>query len=117
MSDEKIRNFVMERSRLIAVIGLDGNTFKPHTGTKTSVLFIQKWDEKINPQIEDYEVFMAVSENSGKDNSGLEIYETDENGGRKLDDHNHLVQKHDLRDIAKAFEKWAKKQELSFWKL
>lgn len=116
-SDEKIRNFIMERVRLIAVIGLDGNTFKPHTGTKTSVLFIQKWDEKINPEVEDYEIFMAVSENSGKDNSGFEKYEKDENGERKLDEHNHLIQEHDLKEIAEAFEKWAKKQKLSFWKI
>ncbi|MEA5001760.1 MAG: N-6 DNA methylase [Endomicrobiaceae bacterium] len=116
-SDEKIRNFIMERARLVAVVGLDGNTFKPHTSTKTSVLFIQKWDEKTNPRVDDYEIFMAVSENSGKDNSGLEIYETDDKGERKLDEHNHLIQKHDLKEIAEAFEKWAKKQKLSFWKI
>jgi len=116
-SDEKIRNFVMEKARLIAVVGLDGNTFKPHTGTKTSVLFIQKWDEKINPKMDDYEIFMAVSENSGKDNSGLEMYVKDELGERKLDEHNHLIQKHDLKEIAEAFEKWAKGQGLSFWKI
>lgn len=115
-SDERIREFIMERARLIAVVGLDGNTFKPHTGTKTSVLFIQKRDEKINPKVNDYEIFMAVSECSGKDNSGEEIYEIDENGERKLDEHNHLVQKHDLSDIAYEFEKWAKEQWLSFWK-
>jgi type I restriction enzyme M protein len=107
----------MERARLIAVVGLDANTFKPHTGTKTSVLFVQKWDDEINPKVEDYPIFMAVSENSGKDNSGQEIYEVDEvTGERKLDEHNHLIQKHDLDDIAFAFEKWAKKQKLSFWK-
>jgi type I restriction enzyme M protein len=116
-SDEKIREFVMERARLVAVVGLDGNTFKPHTGTKTSVLFIQKWDEEINPKVDDYEVFMAVSECSGKDNSGLEMYETDEKGERKLDEHNHLIQKHDLKEIAEAFEKWAKEQGLSFWSI
>jgi len=115
-SDEKIRNFVMEKARLVAVVGLDGNTFKPHTGTKTSVLFVQKWDDVINPKVNDYEIFMAVSECSGKDNSGLEIYETDEKGERKLDEHNHLIQKHDLKDIAEAFEKWAKGQGLSFWR-
>ncbi|MCK5040048.1 MAG: N-6 DNA methylase [Candidatus Aenigmarchaeota archaeon] len=115
-SDERIRNFVMENARLLAVVGLDGNTFKPHTGTKTSVLFVQKWDDEINPKVEDYPVFMAVSENSGKDNSGEEIYELDENGGRKLDEHGHLKQKHDLKDIALEFEKWAKKESLSFWR-
>lgn len=114
-SDEKIRNFIMERARLIAVVGLDSNTFKPHTGTKTSVLFVQKWDEKINPKKDEYEIFMAVSENSGKDNSGTEIYEIDERGERKLDEHNHLIQKHDLKQIAEAFEKWAKEQKLSFF--
>jgi len=115
-SDERIRDYIMERVRLIAVVGLDVNTFKPHTGTKTSVLFVQKWDEKINPKQEDYNIFMAVSENSGKDNSGQEIYEKNEDGTLKLDEHNHLIQKHDLKDIAKAFEKWAKKEKLSFWR-
>lgn len=115
-SDERIRDFIMEKARLVAVVGLDGNTFKPHTGTKTSVLFVQKWDDKINPKTADYSVFMAVSENSGKDNSGQEIYETDENGNRKLDEHGHLIQKHDLKEIAFEFEKWAKEQKMSFWR-
>lgn len=120
-SDERIREFIMEHARLVAVVGLDGNTFKPHTGTKTSVLFVQKWDEDkssptYNPKQDDYAIFMAVSENSGKDNSGQEIYETDKSGDRVLDEHNHLVQKHDLNDIAYEFEKWAKKEGLSFWK-
>lgn len=119
-SDEKIREFIMNKARLIAVVGLDNNTFKPHTGTKTSVLFVQKWNEdknssNYNPKVDDYEIFMAVSEMSGKDNSGLEVYETNENGERKLDEHNHLIQKHDLKHIAEAFEKWAKEQKLSFW--
>jgi type I restriction enzyme M protein len=114
-SDSNVREFIMEKARLLAVIGLDGNTFKPHTGTKTSVLFIQKWHKEINPKVDDYPIFMAVSENSGKDNSGKEIYETDEFGERKLDEHNHLIQKHDLKDIAIEFEKWAKEEKLSFW--
>jgi type I restriction enzyme M protein len=114
-SDKRVRDFIMERARLIAVVGLDGNTFKPHTGTKTSVLFVQKWHDEINPYKEDYEIFMAVSEHSGKDNSGQEVYELDENGERKLDKHNHLIQKHDLKDIADEFETWAKGQKLSFW--
>ena len=120
-NDARIREFVMERARLIAVVGLDNNTFKPHTGTKTSVLFIQKWDEDknsetYNPKKEDYSIFMATSQNSGKDNSGEPIYELDENAERKLDANNHLVQQHDLHYIALAFEEWAKKEDLSFWR-
>ena len=62
------------------------------------------------------EIFMAVSENSGKDNSGDEVYETDEKGERKLDEHGHLIQKHDLDDIVFAFEKWGRENGLSFWR-
>jgi len=115
-SDQRIREYIMERARLIAVVGLDGNTFKPHTGTKTSVLFVQKWDDAVNPRLDDYPIFMAVSERSGKDNSGQEVYKTDGNGERVLDEYNHLIQDHDLDEIAYAFEKWAKDQKLSFWK-
>jgi type I restriction enzyme M protein len=45
ISDERIRRFITERCRVLAVVGLHGNTFKPHTGTKTSVLFLQKFTE------------------------------------------------------------------------
>ncbi|MDR2590274.1 MAG: N-6 DNA methylase [Oscillospiraceae bacterium] len=44
-SDLPIRNFIFDKARLLAVVGLDVNTFKPHTGTKTSVLFLQKYTE------------------------------------------------------------------------
>jgi type I restriction enzyme M protein len=43
-----IRNFLFSKARILAVVGLHGNTFKPHTGTKTSVVFLQKYtDEEI----------------------------------------------------------------------
>jgi type I restriction enzyme M protein len=41
-----IREWVLRKARLLAVVGLHGNSFKPHTGTKTSVLFIQKYTEE-----------------------------------------------------------------------
>ena len=41
-SDKHIRNFITQHGRILAVVGLHGNSFKPHTGTKTSVLFVQK---------------------------------------------------------------------------
>ncbi len=37
-----IREWILRQARLLAVVGLHPNTFKPHTGTKTSVLFVQK---------------------------------------------------------------------------
>src|SRR5207248_191303 len=45
-SDERIRRFIARRARILAVVGLHGNTFKPHTGTKTSVLFLQSYTDE-----------------------------------------------------------------------
>jgi type I restriction enzyme M protein len=41
-----IREWILKKARLLAVVGLHPNTFKPHTGTKTSVLFIQKYTQE-----------------------------------------------------------------------
>ncbi len=41
-----IREWILHKARLLAVVGLHPNTFKPHTGTKTSVLFVQKYTEQ-----------------------------------------------------------------------
>lgn len=45
-NDLFIRNFLFSQARLLAVVGLHGNTFKPHTGTKTSVVFLQKYTQE-----------------------------------------------------------------------
>jgi type I restriction enzyme M protein len=73
-SDKYIRDYIAEHCRILAVVGLHGNTFKPHTGTKTSVLFVQKWDDELCPKTEDYNIFFATQQIPGKNNSGEPIY-------------------------------------------
>ncbi len=47
-NDLPIRNFLFGKARILVVVGLHGNTFKPHTGTQTSLIFLQKYtDEEI----------------------------------------------------------------------
>lgn len=46
-----IREWILKKARLLAVVGLHPNTFKPHTGTKTSVLFVQKYTKQELEQI------------------------------------------------------------------
>ena len=43
VSAEQTRRYIMSRARILGVVGLHVNAFKPHTGTKTSVLFVQRW--------------------------------------------------------------------------
>ena len=141
-SEKNIRDFIAERCRILSVVGLHGNTFKPHTGTKTSVLFVQKWndDPKVGalcPRKDDYNIFFATMQKTGKDNSGDKVYRRivhkDEEGlsekekERKflLDPHDHLIVDHDLYNhegltedgIAEAFIEFAKKENLSFFEL
>lgn len=78
-SDKYIREYIAEHCRVLAVVGLHGNSFKPHTSTKTSVLFVQKWndDKKSNsycPKKDDYNIFFATQQISGKNNSGDPLY-------------------------------------------
>jgi len=121
-SDKYIRDFIASKCRILAVVGLHGNVFKPHTGTKTSVLFVQKWDEKLCPKKEDYPIFFATMQKSSKDNSGDKIYVKNLDGSNKLDSHDHLIVEHDLFNhdgitqdgIAEAFLEFAKKERLSF---
>ncbi len=128
-SDNYIREYIAERGRILAVVGLHVNTFKPHTGTKTSVLFVQKWNDdpkagQLCLKVEDYPIFFAVSEKSGKDNSGEYIYVKNGNGQRKLDKNGHFLIDHDLHNhdgelpdgVAEKFIEWAKSEKLSFWK-
>jgi type I restriction enzyme M protein len=123
-SDKHIREFITQHARILAVVGLHGNVFKPHTGTKTSVLFVQKWDDKLCPKVDDYPIFFATMQEPSKDNSGEKIFlkKKDivklselENKKNKvsdvaehyeatpkdldeyvLDKHGHLIVKHDL---------------------
>jgi type I restriction enzyme M protein len=122
---EWLREWFFEKARILAVVGLEGNTFKlpapaKGTGTKTSVLFLQKWEEKEEP-LEDYPIFMAVSKKSGKDNSGEYIFLNEKgqrikseggifetSGKLRLDD--------DLNEIAEAFIKFAKKEKFEWWR-
>ncbi|MFA6571109.1 MAG: N-6 DNA methylase [Bacteroidota bacterium] len=123
-SDKQIREFIAERCRILAVVGLHGNVFKPHTGTKTSVLFVQKWDVKLCPKVDDYPIFFATMQEPSKDNSGDKIFVRKKDFAKStkkeekvgvvaepidyydalpqnldeylLDTHGHLIVKHDL---------------------
>jgi len=125
-SDKNIRDYIAEHCRILAVVGLHGNVFKPHTGTKTSVLFVQKWDDKLCPKVDDYPIFFATMQEPSKDNSGEKIFvkksefpkaktsykdATDDGVAEPvahydetpinldeylLDTHGHLIVKHDL---------------------
>lgn len=127
-SDQRVREFIAERCRILAVVGLHPNSFKPHTGTKTSVLFVQKWnnDPKAGPlckKVDDYNIFFATQRKESKDTSGEKIIARTSDGKLLRDAHGHWVIQHDLfshdgltdEGIAEAFGEFGKKEKLSFF--
>jgi len=118
-SQEYVRKYIMKKARILAVVGLHGNSFKPHTGTKTSVIFLQKWreeelDEGGNPTVKDYPIFFATQKQSFKDNSGDYIFEKASGGNLILDVDGNPKYLSDLDEIAETFIAWGKEQNLSF---
>lgn len=127
-SDQRVRDFIAERCRILAVVGMHSNTFRPHAGVKTSVLFVQKWNEDAShgplcPKVEDYNIFFATQQKPSKDSGGDKIYLMDAQGGRLRDTHGHWIVQHDLFNhdgltqdgIAEAFQQFAQKERLSFF--
>lgn len=110
---ENVRDYLFDKARILAVVGLHGNTFKPHTGTKTSVLFLQKWSKDEQPQ-KDYNIFMAVSKKGGKDNSGDYVFKKDSTGNSAHDAKGRKVLDFDLDEIADGFIKFAREEKLGF---
>lgn len=143
-SDKYIRDYIAEHCRILAVVGLHGNTFKRHTAIKTSVLFVQKWDDVLCPKVNDYNIFFATQQKEGKNNSGDKLYWTEDKLGTTTDTkmalcdkYGHPIVYHDLcctynynwneetnrneieqvtpDGIAEAFAEFAKKENLSFF--
>lgn len=127
-SDQRVREYIMERCRILSVVGLHPNTFKPHTGTKTSVLFVQKWNDDASkgplcPKVNDYNIFFATQQVESVNNSGQKVYLTSEDGRRIRDSHGHFIIAHDLFNhdgqthdgVAEAFQEFARQEGLSFF--
>lgn len=89
-----IRRFIMKRFRLVAVIDIPLETFMPNTGTKTSILIVQKLQSKDIPA--DYPVFMCVAETCGHDRRG------------------NIKEEDDIAQISSLFWNWAKDNNFSF---
>jgi type I restriction enzyme M protein len=71
VTDEQVRTFIGKHARILASVSLHVNTFKPHANIKTSVLFLQKWNDDpksgaLCKQVNDYEIFFACSQKPGK---------------------------------------------------
>jgi type I restriction enzyme M protein len=65
-TDGWVRQFILERAEVLAVVDCPHDTFMPATHTKTSVLFFQK---RQRPR-DEYQLFMSIVDRCGHDSRG-----------------------------------------------
>ena len=81
-----IRQWLLEKTRIIASVDLHADAFQPRNGTQTSVLILQKkTQEEINEEryarrIVPYNIFMTMVEKVGHDRRGNILFKRDEDG-------------------------------------
>lgn len=70
-----LREWILEKAQILAVIDVPIETFMPYTSTKTSILLLRKLkkDEVVN----DYKIFMCICETCGHSRRGQEMESDD----------------------------------------
>ena len=84
---EQVRVWILKHFHLLASVDLPVETFLPQVGVQASLIFLQKKTEKemlVPYDQEDYNIFMAIVENVGKDRRGVPVYKKDEDGAELL---------------------------------
>jgi type I restriction enzyme M protein len=85
-----IREWLIRNVRIVASLDLHADTFQPHNGTQTSVLFLQKKtqeqidNEEKSGTMADYNIFMTMIDKIGHDKRGNPIFMRDIEGNEIL---------------------------------
>jgi len=72
-----VREHILQRGRVLAVVGLGRNTFLPHTHQKASILFLQKHEQRVTGMDDTHPIFFAISEKDGKNSRGQPVFKPD----------------------------------------
>lgn len=96
-----LREWLLRRARVVAVLGLGRHTFQPHTAQKAEVLFATKRESTLR-SVPDEPVLFMVSEKEGKDSKGKAVGRV----GASSDQPAWLRLDHDLADAVDAFREF-----------
>ncbi len=102
-----MREWLIRKTRVLAVVGLGRHTFLPHTHQKASVLFVQKTEGEKPPG--DANIFFAVSERDGKNSKGQPLIRS---GADETDEEWDRID-HDLDEIVGKFHEFCATESLS----
>lgn len=85
-----VREWIIQHCRIIASIDLHPDTFQPHNGTQTSILFLQKKtqqeidEEARTHRMKNYNIFFAMVDKVGHDKRGTTLFKRDNEGNELL---------------------------------
>jgi len=105
-----IREWILEKTYIVASVDLPVETFEPHTGTQTSILILRKKTPEQEKKKEDYSIFMAIPEKVGHDRRGVPIYKTTPEGEVELDDDGEKIIDDHIPKVTEMFKKWIKEK-------
>ena len=106
---EFVRQYILEKTHLVAVIDCPVETFLPTVDTKTSVLLLKK--KKNRDESQTFDVFMAVAKSCGHDRRGKVIYKRDDDGNILFESKIPIIDD-DFVEVAKRFTEHVKSKHI-----
>jgi len=106
-----VRDYILSKSKLVAVVSLPYSTFIPHgANVKASILFLQKLNSKKIKQLnsKDYEVFMADIEDIGYEGNknGTITYLMDDYGEFIRDENGRKIVREDVTNVMNGWNNY-----------
>lgn len=114
-----IRDWLIQKTRILASVDLHVDTFQPRNGTQTSVLLLQKKsDEEIHEeertgQMSDYPIFMVMVDHVGHDKRGNPIFKRDKYGNEILVSETELITLGEIADGTRTGKIESKRKEIN----
>ncbi len=136
-----IRQWLLLKTRIVASVDLDVDTFQPRNGTQTSVLIVEKktQEEIIQEQTErtitPYNIFMTMVEKVGHDRRGNTLFKRDDAGNEiwvaeesNIEDYGNVSGNNELvqterknrviddqsREVPRVFNQWKEREGIAW---
>ena len=95
-----VREWILQRTQVLASIDLHPDTFQPHVSVQTSVLVLErKTDEQVALEtaagrLSDYKLFMGIADHIGHDKRGNVTYVRDEKGNEIVEELDETIKEY-----------------------
>lgn len=107
--DRNVKEWLLKKTRIFAIIQLPSETFQPYTGSQTCLLFLEPQENCSYT----HTVFMAQAKHIGKDRRGKAIYKRSDDGSLILDKNRCPIIDDDLKIILDDYKKYLAGTEIS----